>query len=124
MSNAKSETSVSMSVIPDQGSSTSIIKSEFVPRPQPPPAAFTCTYCGKEFNLKQYLFRHVDEIHGDRDMSLKPEPHSARTVPSESAGGMFCGESNSSAIDTTILQSGSGTPDRKMLTFPDLVEKR
>eukprot|EP01083_Nonionella_stella_P022226 61490_1 len=99
MSNVKPEASESMSLIPDQSSSTSIIKSEFIAPPQPPPAAFRCEYCGKEFNLKQYLIRHVVEIHGDTCMSVKHEPYSARPVASESTGGVFCGESNSSAID-------------------------
>eukprot|EP01083_Nonionella_stella_P259351 885615_1 len=118
MSNVKSEASESIFAIPDQSSSISIVKSEFVTSPQPPPAAFTCEYCGKEFNLKQYLISHVVEIHGDTCMPVKPvkrEPYSARPVPSESTSGMICGESNSSAIDADILHSESGISDPKRL---------
>eukprot|EP01083_Nonionella_stella_P282311 960672_1 len=124
MSSVKSEAIESISVIPDRSPSTSIIKYEYVAPPQPPPAAFTCEYCGKEFNLKQYLIGHVIEIHGDTCMSVKPEPHSARPVASEPTSGMCCGESNSSAIDTDILQSASGIPERQRLTFTGSAEKR
>eukprot|EP01083_Nonionella_stella_P182316 655702_1 len=120
MSNTKSETSESMPVIRVQSSSTSLIKSEFVAPPQPHPAAFTCEYCHKEFSMKQYLIRHVVEIHGDTCKPVKHEPYSARSVTSESLSYSIREESDRSAIDTDrIIQSGSGTSDRQRLTFTD-----
>eukprot|EP01083_Nonionella_stella_P123267 371387_1 len=124
MSNIKPEAIESMSAIPDQSSSTSIIKSESTSPPQPLPAAFMCEYCGKKFNLRTNMICHVDEIHGDTCMPIKPEPYTAGSVTIESLSYLIPGERNSSTINTDILQSDYGTPDRQRLRYIGIAEKR
>eukprot|EP01083_Nonionella_stella_P100500 283562_1 len=105
MSKINPELIESMCVIRNQTSqSSSIIKSEFVLLVQPPKAAFSCEYCGKEFNLKQYLIRHVVDIHGDTCQSVKPERVSSQVMTTKSSKSSLPGQ-NISSSSYTDMQS-------------------
>eukprot|EP01083_Nonionella_stella_P298732 1013910_1 len=106
MSTVKSEEIRSPSAIQNQTSQSSpMIKSEFALPAQPPKAAFSCEYCGKEFNLKQYLIRHVVDVHGDTCQSVKPERVSRQPVTTESSKSSLRGETISSLSYADIMQS-------------------
>eukprot|EP01083_Nonionella_stella_P162481 533473_1 len=107
MSHVKSESSGLISAILDQNGQSPIIKSELDAPPQPPTAEFRCDYCGKEFNLEQYLIRHVIETHGNTCMSVKPEPYSIQSVPSEAATHSLHEKRSDSSINADIAESNS-----------------
>eukprot|EP01083_Nonionella_stella_P162484 533478_1 len=94
----KSEATLPMAAVQDQRYSPSpAVKSEFSAQPRPPTAAFSCEYCGKEFNLKQYLIGHVVDIHGETCMPVKPEPYPIQSVSSKSGKHSLHGEKYSSS---------------------------
>eukprot|EP01083_Nonionella_stella_P015042 42099_1 len=82
MSNINSEASCYLSACcqDENDSSSSVIKREFAVPSQPPKAAFSCEYCEKRFNLKQYLINHVLQIHVDTCLSVKSEQHLSKFV--------------------------------------------
>eukprot|EP01083_Nonionella_stella_P191985 710106_1 len=90
MSILKYEETQPISVILDQSNSapSSIVKSEVVSPPQQHTSNFSCEYCDKDFNLKQYLIRHVLEIHGDTSTSdsVKPEQSPIESITPEAVG--------------------------------------
>eukprot|EP01083_Nonionella_stella_P280245 953301_1 len=84
MSNIKSEAVPLTLAVQDRGTlPTPIVKSEFPIHQQPPRATFPCEYCGKEFNLEQYLTCHIVDVHGDSCMRVKLEQVSCRTTNTE-----------------------------------------
>eukprot|EP01083_Nonionella_stella_P290953 990066_1 len=104
----KSESTRPMSAIRDQRCPpSSVVKSEFAHPSRTPTAAFSCEYCGKEFNLKQYLICHVIEIHGDTCTPVKPEPYYIQSVSSESTKHSLHEQSDSSSINADITDSNS-----------------
>eukprot|EP01083_Nonionella_stella_P075217 204351_1 len=111
----KSEGTRPMAAVRDQRCPPSpAIKSEFAHPPQPHTAAFSCEYCGKEFNLKQYLIRHIIEIHGDSCKPVNPEPYPIQSVSSESCKKSLHGKqySSSSNDDIADLTSNISLPPR------------
>eukprot|EP01083_Nonionella_stella_P101707 288554_1 len=90
MSILKYEETQPISVMLDRSNSvsSSIVKSEVVSPPQQHTSNFSCEYCGKDFNLKQYLIRHVLEIHGDTSTSdsVKPEQSPIGSIAPENVG--------------------------------------
>eukprot|EP01083_Nonionella_stella_P162482 533476_1 len=111
----KSEATLPMAAVQDQRYTPSpVVKSEFSAPSQPPTAAFCCEYCGKEFNLKQYLIRHVVEIHGDTCPPVKPEPYHIQAVYSASDKDSLHGETYSSSTNAgvTELTSNMSLPQR------------
>eukprot|EP01083_Nonionella_stella_P113796 335769_1 len=105
MSNIKSEATRPFA---DQSCpSSSIVKLEYVAPPRPPTAAFSCEYCGNEFNLKEHLIRHVIELHGDTCTPVKPESSSIQPVSSESIPHSLHENSYSSSINADITESNS-----------------
>eukprot|EP01083_Nonionella_stella_P226228 803613_1 len=105
MSNIKSEETRPFA---DQSCpSSSIVKLEYVAPPRPPTAAFSCEYCGNEFNLKEHLIRHVIELHGDTCTPVKPESSSIQPVSSESIPHSLHENSYSSSINADITESNS-----------------
>eukprot|EP01083_Nonionella_stella_P101708 288556_1 len=90
MSILKYEETQPISVMLDRSNSvsSSIVKSEVVSPPQQHTSNFSCEYCGKDFNLKQYLIRHVLEIHGDTSTSdsVKPEQSPIESITPEAVG--------------------------------------
>eukprot|EP01083_Nonionella_stella_P147315 464581_1 len=114
MSTIKSDAIRHSPLILDQSfSSSSIVKTEYAARQEPPRAAFTCEYCGMEFNLKQYLVGHVVEIHGENRISVKPEPCSIQYVASDSSRHSLLGESYSSSINADIVISNTKMLERQ-----------
>eukprot|EP01083_Nonionella_stella_P075220 204356_1 len=104
----KSEATLPMAAVQDQRYSPSpAVKSEFSAQPRPPTAAFSCEYCGKEFNLKQYLIGHVVEIHGDTCIPVKPEPYPIQSVSSESTTHSLHEKRSDSSINADITESNS-----------------
>eukprot|EP01083_Nonionella_stella_P166743 558410_1 len=104
----KYESTLPMSAIRDQRYPlSSAFKFEFAPPSRTPTAAFSCEYCGKEFNLKQYLICHVIEIHGDTCTPVKPEPYYIQSVSSESTKHSLHEKSYSSSINADITDSNS-----------------
>eukprot|EP01083_Nonionella_stella_P070690 189272_1 len=112
MSNIKSEETRPFA---DQSCpSSSIVKLEYVAPPRPPTAAFSCEYCGNEFNLKEHLIRHVIELHGDTCTPVKPESSSIQPVSSESIPHSLHENSYSSSINADISKSNSSMPLRQI----------
>eukprot|EP01083_Nonionella_stella_P290951 990061_1 len=105
MSHLKYESTGPISTIRDQNGKSPIIKSELDAPPQPPTAEFRCDYCGKEFNLEQYLIRHVIETHGNTCMSVKPEPYPIQSVSSESTTHSLHEKRYDSSINADITES-------------------
>eukprot|EP01083_Nonionella_stella_P290952 990063_1 len=104
----KSESSRPISAIRDQRFTPSpAVKSEFSAPPQPPTAAFRCEYCGKEFNIKQYLIRHVVEIHGDTCTPVKSEPYHIQSVANQSSKHSLHEKHCGSSINADITESNS-----------------
>eukprot|EP01083_Nonionella_stella_P170915 582718_1 len=115
MSTVKSEEIRSPSAIQNQTSQSSpMIKSEFALPAQPPKAAFSCEYCGKKFNLKRYLIRHVVDVHGDTCQSVKPERVLRQPVVTEPSAHSFYGEniSSSSYADMQSMSSSLAEQSR------------